>query len=76
MSDDYIPTKEQIEGLNELLKFLWKDKMHWYNILTKGNKLVVNVEAPKGEIHNRIFEVNKDGGIDDDGFREILQGLD
>ena len=70
MNEDYIPTYEQIEGLNKLLKFLRRDYMEWYNIKIMGGKLIIKSEPVKGEIDLRVFHITTNGDIKDDGFRE------
>lgn len=76
MSENHYPNKDQLAGLNRLLTFLSDNEIYWFEIKVKGDIIVVKTEPPKGDFEIRVFKVGIDGRVDDDGFREILQGLD
>ena len=73
MSDKFIPTKEQLIGLHRLLMFLCNSNIEWHSIGSRGGKIVVKTEPPKGEIDIRVFKIDEDGRVDDDEFREQIQ---
>ncbi len=70
MFQKHYPKPEQISGLSNLLNFLGADKIYWRKIELNGSTIVVKCEPPKGDIDLRVFYVNEDGRVEDDGFRD------
>ena len=73
MIDRYYQTEEQLFGLYRFLVLLRNDKIYWYSIEPRRDRIIVKSELPKGENEIRIFYINKDGEVKDDDFRELFQ---
>lgn len=70
MSQKHLPTEEQLFKLYSFLTFLKKNNIYWYKALIDGSKIRIHTEPLKSEIDIRIFYIDKEGRVDDDGFGE------
>ena len=68
MIDWYYPTEAQLFKLYDFLTFLKNTKIYWHNIWMSEDIIKIKIEPQKGEFDIRIFNIYKDGGLDDDGF--------
>ncbi len=66
----YYPTEEQLFGLYRFLTMLKNDKLYWIEIKPNSGRIMVKTEPLKGEIDIRVFYVQTNGKVDDDGFGE------
>lgn len=64
------PTEEQLFALYRFLVFLRNDNMYWHSIEPRGDRILVKVEEPKGEIDLRMFYIYADGEVKPDEFRD------
>lgn len=44
--------------------------MYWHSIEPRGDRILVKVEEPKGEIDLRMFYIYADGEVKPDEFRD------
>lgn len=66
----YFPTEEQLFGLYRFLVLLRSDRLFWHAIEPRGDRILIKVEEPRGEIDLRVFYVYEDGEVKPDDFRD------
>ena len=66
------PTEEQLFGLYRFLVFLRNSDIFWFSVEMRGDRILIKVEEPKGEIDLRFFYVKPDGEVKPNEFRDQL----
>lgn len=64
------PTEPQLFKLHTVLTFFKNSKINWFLIEYRGDRITIKSDPLKGEIDIRVFYIDKDGKVDEDGFGE------
>lgn len=72
MNEIDFPSEIQLLSLYRFLMLLKNGNIYWHAIEPRGDRILIKAEPPEGEIEIRIFYIETNGEVNDDGFREQL----